>query len=153
MIQSDGTVVFAGPKVTITPRTTRGDFLTSPLFDISKPLNQNVPWSRYSFQPVAGAGEQFAADICFCSGAIYDMMLCSIRSEFGSVMSTVNEQAKHCFHKQLLQSIFKRPPDERIQRGEDERDANARYIFPWGAVSAATAMKASGCFIFIEFAA
>lgn len=128
----------------ITARTTRDEFLSSPLFAISKPMNQNAPWSRYSFQPVRGSGENFAGDICFCSGAIYSMSLCAIGPKFGSSWSDASvkkEQARHCFHKQLLQGIFGRPPNEHIPRGPDERDADIGYVFPWGEVSACTTSR------------
>jgi len=155
MIQSNGIVEFELPKVSITPRTTRDDFLRSPFFVLSKPLNQNAPWSRYCFQPVTAGGERFAGDICFCSGVIYSIGLCSIRPEFGSSWSDVSpekEQAQHCFHKRLLRDIFRRPPDERIARGRDERDADIGFSFSWGSVSAVTDIKAGGCFIFIRYA-
>ena len=156
MIHPNGTVEFESPKVSITPGTTRDDFLASPLFGISKPSNQNTPYSRYSFQPVTAGGELFAGDICFCSGGIYSMSLCSIRPEFGSSWSNASsekEQARHCFHKRLLQDLFGRLPDDHISRGPDERDADIGFSFPWGGVSACTDIKAYGCDIFIKYAA
>lgn len=42
MIQSDGTIEFESPKVSSTLRTTRDDFLASPLLALAKPLNQNL---------------------------------------------------------------------------------------------------------------
>ena len=154
MIHPDGTVEFESPIVRITPGTTRDDFLASALFAISKPTNQNAPWSRYSFQPVTVRGENFSGDICFCSVAIYSMSLCSIRPEFGTSWndaSVEKEQARHCFHKQLLQRLFQRPPDERIEHGPNERDTDDAYSFPWGGVSALTDAKAYGCDIFIKY--
>jgi hypothetical protein len=155
MIQSDGTVEFESPRVSITPHTTRDNFLASPLFAISKPLNQNTPWSRYSFQPVTVGGEHFAGDICFCSGAIYSMSLSSVRPEFGSSWgdtSVEKEQARHCFHKQWLQDAFGRLPDEHVSRGPDKRDEDIGFDFPWGSVSASTDIKAGGCYVFIKYA-
>jgi len=154
MIRLDGTVEFESPIVRITPSTTRDDFLASAHFAISKPGNQNAPWSRYSFQPVTARGENFAGDICFCSGAIYSMSLCSIRPEFGTSWNNASaekEQARHCFHKQLLQRLLQRPPDKRIARGLDEQDTDDAYGFPWGGVSALTDAKAYGHDIFIKY--
>jgi hypothetical protein len=154
MIQSDGTVEFESPKVTISAHSTRNDFLKSSLFALSKPLNQNAPWSRYSFQPVIAGGEHFAGDICFCSGPIYSISLCSVRPEFGSSWSDFSvekERARHCFHKRLLRDIFKRPADEHTSRGPDERDADVGFSFPWGNVSAATDIKGGGCYVLIKY--
>jgi hypothetical protein len=156
MIHPDGTVEIESPRMSITRGTTREDFVASSLFAISRPLNQNAPWSRYSFQPVEAGGENFECDICFCAGTIYSLIVSSLRPEFGdswSNSSVEQEQAKHCFHKQLLQSILRRSPDEHIPRGLDERDADIGYDFPWGKVSATTDTKAGGCFIFINYAA
>ena len=155
MIYPDGTIKLEMPDVSITPRTTRDIFLSSHLFAISKPLNQNVPWSRYSFRPVTADGEHFAGDICFCEGVLYSLILCSIRPEFGSSWndySVDKERAKHCFHKELLKRILGRPPDEHITRVADERDADAGYTLPWGEVWASTDMKSAVCDIFIKYA-
>ena len=81
MIFVDGTIGFDTPKVIITPTMTRDEFLASALFVISKPMNQNAPWSRYSFQSVTVHGEHFSGDVCFCSGIIYSMSLSVIRPE------------------------------------------------------------------------
>ena len=156
MIHPYGTVEFESPIMRITPSTTRDDFLASALFAVSQPMNQNAPWSRYSFQPIAARGENFAGNICFCSGAIYSMSLCSIRPEFGTSWNNASdekEQARHCFHKQLLQDLFQRPPDERMAHGSIEQYMDDAYSFPWGSVSALTDAKAYGCDIFIKYGA
>jgi hypothetical protein len=154
MIYSDGAVEFESPKVRIIPSTTRDDFLASALFAISKPMNQNAPWSRYSFGPITVRGENFSGDICFCSGIIYSTSLCARRPEFGSSWndaSVEKEQARHCFHKQLLQRLFQRQRDERIEHGSNDLDADDVYSFHWGEVSALTDAKAYGCYIFIKY--
>jgi hypothetical protein len=154
MIRSDGTVELESPKVSITSHTTRDDFLALPLFTFSKPLNQNTPWSRYSFQPITAGGEHFSGDICFCSGAIYSMSLCSLRPEFGSSWSEASvekERARHGFHKQLLQDTFRRPPDEYVPRGPDKRDEDVGFSFSWGCVLASTDIKAGGCYVLIQY--
>jgi hypothetical protein len=155
MIQSNGTVVFDSPSMSITPGTARDEFLVSPLFHISKPMNQNAPWSRYGFRPVTAGNEQFAGDICFCSGSIYSLNLCSLRPEFGTSWdeaSMEKERARHYFHKQLLQNIFGRDPDELIPRGLDKRDADIAFNFAWGSVSACTDFKSGGRDIYIKYA-
>jgi hypothetical protein len=154
MIHPDGTVEFESPQARITPTTTRADFLASALFDIARPMNQNAPWSRFSFRPITAQGERFSGDICFCSGAIYSMTLCCSRPEFGTSWNDASpdkEQARHCLHKQLLQGLFQRPPDERIPHGPNERDTDVTYYFPWGSVSALTDARAGGCSILIKF--
>jgi hypothetical protein len=154
MIRIDGTIEFESPKASIMPNTTRDDFLASPLFVISKPLNQNHLWSRYSFKPITAQGERFGGDICFCSGAIYSLDLCVIRPEFGTSwndFSPEKEQMRHCFHKELLQRIFQREPDERVAHGPDHRDMDEAYVFPWGTVSACTDVRTGGCDIFIKY--
>jgi hypothetical protein len=153
MIRPDGTVEFDAPKVGISPFTLRDDFLASPLFGVSKPLNQNQPSSRYSFQSIVAGGELFDGDICFCSGSLYSMSLGSIRPEFGKWgrNSPDQERARHCFHKRLLEEAFGRPPDKRIARGPDERDADVEYNFAWGSVSAVTDLRDGDCDIFIKY--
>ena len=156
MIHPDGIIEFELPRVRISPRTTRDEFLASPLFAIAEPLNQNAPWSRYSFQPVTVRAELFAGDICFCSGLIDTASLCSTRPEFGSSWSDASleqERARHCFHKQLLQDWFERLPDEHIPWGSDERDADVGYKFQWGSVYAATDCKTQTRGILIKYAA
>jgi hypothetical protein len=74
MILTDGIIEIESPRVIITPKTTREDFLASPLFSISEPRNQNTPWSRYAFKSITVGSEQFAADICFCWGHIYSQV-------------------------------------------------------------------------------
>jgi hypothetical protein len=155
MIQPNGTVVFDLPNVSITPRTMRDEFQASPLFQISKPLNQNAPWSRYGFRPVTAGNEQFAGDICFCSGSIYSLNLSSLRPEFGTSWddaSIEEERARHYFHKKLLQDVFRRSPDKLIPRGSDKRDTDIEFNFVWGNVSACTDFKSGGCDIFIKYA-
>jgi hypothetical protein len=155
-ISTNGAIVFESPNVSITPRTTRQDFISSTLYSISEPLNQNVPWSRYGFRPAVASGEQYAGDICFRSGAIYSVALSSLRPEFGTSwndMSAEKERARHEFHKRLLQDIIKRPPDEVIARGQDQRDADIQFRFSWGTVSACTDFKSGGCDIFIKYEA
>jgi len=155
MIYPDGAIKIGIPNVTITQRMTRDDFLASPLFAVSKPMNQNAPWSRYSFRPVTADGEHFAGDVCFYDGVLYSLSLCSIRPEFGSSWndySVEKERAAHCFHKELLKRIFGRPPDKHIPRGADERDADAGYILPWGEVWASTDIKSAICDILVKYA-
>jgi len=145
MIFSNGTVEFESPKVKITPNTTRDDFIASALFAISRPLNQNAPWSRYSFEPITANGECLAGDICFCSAAIYSVGLCSIRPEFGASWNDASiekERARHSFHTQLLQGLFQRPPD---------RGAEYGFSFPWGGVWALIDPKSGGCGILIKY--
>src|SRR5580658_9812129 len=94
----DGTVNFTSPMIDIGRHTERDAFLTSPLFAISKPLNQNAPWSRYSFGPVTSDGELFAGDICFYSGVVNTISLGSVRPEFGITwndFSLEKERGRH----------------------------------------------------------
>jgi hypothetical protein len=153
MILKDGTIEIESPRVIITPKTTREDFLASPLFSISEPRNQNTPWSRYAFKPITVGSEQFAAYICFCWGHIYSASLCSMRSEFGTwnINSGIQEAERHYFHKEFLQKIFDRPPDETIRAGIDVRDASAVYNFPWGLVCAEQDIKCGASFILIKY--
>lgn len=154
MINSDGTIEFESPKARISPHTTLDVFWNSPLFNLSKPLNQNDPWFRYSFQSVMVGGEHFAGDICFCSGLIYSIDLCVIRPEFGNSWgdaSVEKEQERHRFHKQLLQRIFMRSPDHIIPCELNQWDAAAEFNFPWGSVSAYTDIKAYSCSIAIKY--
>lgn len=155
MIHPDGTIELALPSMSISPHTTRDEFLASPLFTITKPMNQNTPWSRYSFESVTGGGEQFTGDICFCAGAIYSLSFLALRPEFGSSWDSATaeqERARHCFHKQMLQTFFERLPDERIPWGSDERDADVGYKFSWGEVYASTDIKSRFCGIVIKYA-
>jgi len=154
MIHSDGTIEIESPRVIITPKTMREDFLVSPLFLISQPLNQNAPWSRYSFKPITANDEQLAGDICFCSGVVYSLSFCSMRLESGmswNEYSAEREQARHCFHKKLLKTLFVRPPDKRIQSGVDDRNTSDQYNFPWGLVCAEQDIKGGASYIFIKY--
>jgi hypothetical protein len=154
MIQADGTVEFDSPRTSISPTTTRDDFLASPLFAISEPLNQNPPWSCYAFKPVAARGELFTCHISFCAGAVDSLSLSAMRPEFGTSWSDVTpekEQDMHCFHKRMLLELFGRPPDKRISRGPDERDADFGYDFSWGEVWAITDIKSGDCEIHIRY--
>jgi hypothetical protein len=77
-----------------------------------------------------------------------------MRPELGSSWSDVTpekEQARHVLHKRMLLELFGRPPDKRISRGPDERDADFGYDFSWGAVWAATDIKSYGCDIHIRY--
>jgi hypothetical protein len=156
VIDTDGMVSFESPMINIGRRTTRDVFIASPLFALAKPLNQNSPWSRYSFEPVMAGSELFAGDICFYSDLICSMSLWSARPEFGAswdALSAEKERERHCFHKGLLQEIFKRPPDEIISHPSDARDADITYEFPWGSVSACTDIKSCVGGILVKYAA
>lgn len=155
MFREDGTAVFESPVATLGLDTTRDMFLSSPLFPISKPLNQNAPWSRYAFLPVTALGEQLTGNVCFCHGRIYSLQLCSIRPEFESSpddYSLEKERALHCFHKRFLQDIFGRLPDDFFRSELDDRDTDVGYTFSWGKVRTSTDIKSDSRYIFIGYA-
>jgi hypothetical protein len=99
MIHFDGTIDIETPHFIISPKTTREDFLASPFFAISEPLNQNTPWSCYEFKPIIVFGERFSCNVRFCSGCLCHVEFVSIRAEFES---TDQWDAKHCFHKKNI---------------------------------------------------
>jgi hypothetical protein len=153
MIHANGTIEIESPHFVITPKTTREDFLASTLFAISEPLNQNTPWSRYAFKSINLGCEQFAGDICFCWGNLASVSLWSMRPDFGewNINSASQEAARHYFHKEFLQRIFARPPDEKLRFGNDDRDASAVYNFSWGLVCAEQDAKCGASGIIIKY--
>jgi hypothetical protein len=146
MIHPDGTIDIEVPCFIISSKTTREDFLASPLFAISEPLNQNTPWSCYGFGPVKTGGEGFSCNVRFCSGFLRYVEFVSIRPEFES---TQQWDAKHCFHKNLLETIFARLPDE--CRGIDSQDVNTFYNFSWGLAGATRDPKSDWPFIVVRY--
>src|SRR5262249_1178357 len=133
MIHSDGTIDIEVPRFIISPKTTHKDFLATPAFAISKPLNQNTPWSCHEIGPITAFGERLSCNVRFCSGWLRYVEFVSLRVEFGP---TQQRDAKHCFHKKLLEKIFTHPPDECRGKGNQDAFTNAFYHFPWGLVCA-----------------
>ncbi len=148
MVSEDGTIEFDLPCVKISRHMRREDFLNSSLFAISETQNQNEPWSRYGFKPVTAKREGYAGDICFLADSIYSISLCSTRPEFDTSWGDwtfEKEQARHAFHKKLLESFFCRPPDSTGQNGD------AMYAFNWGTVSSITDIKTGDTSILIKY--
>ena len=138
----DGSIGLESPPIVITHDFSREQFLSSPLFPLSSPLNQNSPWSRYSFRPITIAGEVFAADICFKSDRLYSVNLRTARPAFGeswSDWSSEKEIAAKRFHDSLLTSWF----------GSTRGD----YLFRWGKVYSVIDNKSGSSSIGITYSA
>ncbi len=135
-----GAVEINIPATKIPPNMPRDDFLKSPLYSISSPLNQNPPWSRYAFKSVIINEDKFVGDICFNTEKLYSITLAVIRPEFGTSWGEWSEEkelARKRYHENLLRTIF----------GESSES----YSFPWGKVISLFDRRAGGSAIEIYY--
>jgi hypothetical protein len=156
MIHSDGTIEIESPQITITPKFSREDFLSSSLFLASKPQNQNEPYSRYGFESIILKQEEhFYASICFKCGHLHDFIVASLRPEFNASKSLcLDDKLRHEFHKKLLEVSFKNPPDERtymIYYPTPRDEVSVSYNFQWGTVSAGIDTRTDDAHIYVKY--
>jgi hypothetical protein len=153
MIRPDGTIEIESPRIIITPQFSRKDFLASPLYPVTRPANQNEPYSRFAFDSISlHPGEFFNGSICFKNGLLFDFHAASLRLEFDASRSSSHcDGLRHEHHKKLLLMAFQKQPDERFYWTNSKDEMRVTYHFPWGEVSALIHYKTDDAMIIANY--